>query len=142
VLHVALALLGGLLTFVGARARQKATDDATFRKLMDNYCAAWSSGTVDAPGKFYAQDNQLVFYDLAPFSYHGWKEYQEGVKHEFLDGAAAIKLTAGNLGETRGFVVVGARTPFRAVRDATVEWFNYDGDQNVGLLPRGVNLSC
>jgi ketosteroid isomerase-like protein len=51
---------------------------------------------VDAPGKFYAQDNGLVFYDLAPFSYHSWKEYQEGVKHEFLDGAAEIiKLTAG-----------------------------------------------
>jgi ketosteroid isomerase-like protein len=95
VLYVALALLGGLLTLVGARAQQKATDDATFRNLMDNYCAAWSSGNVEAPGKFYAQDNGLVFYDLTPFSYRGWKEYQEGVKYEFLDGAAAIKLTAG-----------------------------------------------
>jgi hypothetical protein len=62
---------------------------------MDNYCAAWGSGNVEAPGKFYAQDNGLVFYDLAPFSHRGRKEYQEWVKYEFLDGAAAIKLTAG-----------------------------------------------
>src|SRR5258708_1395848 len=35
VLYVALAIVGALLTFVGARAQQKATDDATFRKLVD-----------------------------------------------------------------------------------------------------------
>jgi len=40
-----LAFTGGLLTFAGARAQQRASDDATFRKLIDGYCAAWSSGT-------------------------------------------------------------------------------------------------
>ncbi len=95
VLYVALAIAGALLTFVGARAQQKATDDATFRKLIDSYCAAWSTGTADAPAKFYAKDDGLVFYDVAPFAYHGWKEYHEGVKKEFLDSASEIKLTAG-----------------------------------------------
>ncbi len=94
-LYVALAIAGALLTFVGARAQQKATDDATFRKLIDSYCAAWSTGTADAPAKFYAKDNGLVFYDVAPFAYRSWKEYYDGVKKEFLDGAAEIKLTAG-----------------------------------------------
>jgi ketosteroid isomerase-like protein len=94
-LYVAFALAGALLTFVGARAQQKSTDDATFRKLIDSYCAAWSTGNVEAPARFYTKDNILVFYDLAPFAYHGWKEYQAGVKKEFLDSAETIQLTAG-----------------------------------------------
>lgn len=93
--YVAVALAGALLTFVGARAQQKATDEATFRKLIDDYCAAWSTGNADAPAKFYAKDNGLVFYDVAPFAYHSWKEYHEGVQKEFLEGASQIKLTAG-----------------------------------------------
>ena len=94
-LYVALAIFGAMVTFVGARAQQKATDDATFRKLIDSYCAAWSTGNADAPAKFYAKENGLVFYDVAPFAYHSWKEYHEGVEKEFLEGASEIKLTAG-----------------------------------------------
>jgi ketosteroid isomerase-like protein len=93
--YVGLAIFGALLTFVGARAQQKATDDATFRKLIDSYCAAWSTGNADAPAKFYAKEDGLVFYDVAPFAYHSWKEYHEGVQKEFLESAAEIKLTAG-----------------------------------------------
>ncbi|MGC1604509.1 MAG: nuclear transport factor 2 family protein, partial [Candidatus Acidiferrum sp.] len=94
-LYVALALAGGLLTFVGARAEQKATDDATFRKLIDAYCAAWSTGNADSPARFYAKDDGLVFYDLAPFAYHSWKEYHDGVKTEFFDNMASGTLSAG-----------------------------------------------
>ncbi len=94
-LYVVLALAGASLTFVGARAQQKATDDATFRKLVDNLCAAWSTGNAEAPARFYAKDGGLVFYDVAPFEYHGWKEYHDGVQKEFLDNASEIKLTAG-----------------------------------------------
>jgi ketosteroid isomerase-like protein len=94
-LYVILALAGAMLTFVGARAQQKATDDAKFRKLIDEYCLAWSTGNAEAPAKFYAKDDGLVFYDVAPFAYHGWKEYHDGVQKEFLDSASEIKLTAG-----------------------------------------------
>jgi ketosteroid isomerase-like protein len=93
--YVAFALVGALLTFVGARAQQKATDDATFRKLIDSYCAAWSTGNADAAAKFYAKEDGLVFYDVAPFSYHSWKEYHSGVQKELLDSAASVNLTAG-----------------------------------------------
>lgn len=95
VLYVALAIAGALLTFVGARAQQKLSDQSTFRKLMDDYCAAWSAGNADAPAKFYEQADGLVFYDVAPFAYHGWKEYRAGVQKEFLEGAETITLTAG-----------------------------------------------
>src|SRR5438309_10022472 len=94
-LYVVLAIFGALMTFAGARAQQKATDEATFRKLIDSYCAAWSTGNAEAPAKFYAKENGLVFYDVAPFAYHSWKEYHDGVQKEFLVGASEIELTAG-----------------------------------------------
>jgi ketosteroid isomerase-like protein len=94
ILYVLIAFFGGLLTFAGARAEQKATDDATFRKLIDSYCAAWSSGNPDNAAKFYAKDSNLIFYDLAPFSYTGWKEYSEGTHDLFSANVDSISLTA------------------------------------------------
>jgi ketosteroid isomerase-like protein len=111
-LYVVLAIAGGSLTFVGARAQQKATDDAAFRKLTDDYCAAWSTGNADAPAKYYAKSDGLVFYDVAPFSYHGWNEYHTGVQKEFLEGAASIKLTAGkDLKVSRRGMIVWTTVP-------------------------------
>jgi ketosteroid isomerase-like protein len=95
IIYVALAFFGGLLTFVGAMAEQKATDEATFRKLTDAYCAAWSSSNLDNAAKFYDKTNGLIFYDVAPFSYNSWKEYRLGVQKEFLDSATSVTLTAG-----------------------------------------------
>ena len=94
-LYVALALFGALLTFVGARAQQKATDTATFRKLIDDYCASWTTLDANKPAKFYAKDADLVFYDVAPFSSHGWYEYHEGVQKNLLANMASGSLTAG-----------------------------------------------
>ena len=94
-LYVALALVGALLTFVGARAQQQATDAANFRKLIDDYCTSWSTLDVDKPAKFYAKDAGLVFYDVAPFSYHGWKEYREGVQKNLFANMVSGSLTAG-----------------------------------------------
>jgi len=84
-----------MLTFVGARAQQKASDDATFRKLIDGYCAAWSSGNPENAAKYYSKDATLTFYDLAPFSYSGWKEYDAGVRKTFFDNTESASLTAG-----------------------------------------------
>jgi ketosteroid isomerase-like protein len=94
-LYVVLAFAGGLLTFVGARAQQRASDDATFHRLIESYCTAWSSGNAEAPARFYAKDNGLVFYDLAPFAYHGWKEYHDGVQKELFGNMASGSLTPG-----------------------------------------------
>ena len=95
ILYVGLALVGALLTFVGARAQQQASDTANFRKLIDDYCSAWSSGNPDKAAKFYAQDSGRVFYDLAPFSYSSWKEYRVGVQKNFFDNVTTASLTAG-----------------------------------------------
>ncbi len=110
--YVAIAFAGAMLTFAGARAQQKATDEASFRKLIDDYCAAWSTGTADAPAKFYAKEDGLVFYDVAPFAYHSWKEYHDGVQKEFLDNASSIKLTAGkDLKVTRRGLIAWTTVP-------------------------------
>src|SRR5260370_7650834 len=61
-LYVALAIVGALLTFVGARSQQKATDDATFRKLIDSFCAAGSTGTLEHPAQFCAHVTVHLFY--------------------------------------------------------------------------------
>jgi ketosteroid isomerase-like protein len=84
-----------LLTFVIANAKQPSNGDSTFRKLTDDYCAAWSSGNTDNAAKFYAQDSDLIFYDVTPFSYHGWKEYVPGVHKALFDNAVEAKLSAG-----------------------------------------------
>ena len=94
-LYVVLALAGALLTFAGARAQQKASDDAKFRTLIDDLCAAWSTGNAVAPAKFYAKDPGLVFYDMGPRSYHSWKEYQDGVQKELKENPEDFTLTAG-----------------------------------------------
>jgi ketosteroid isomerase-like protein len=117
--YVFLAFLVASLTFVGARAQSKATDDATFRKLTDDYCAAWSSGNTANAAKFYAKDDGLVFYDLAPFSYNGWKEYEAGVKKEFLDSSQSILLTAGkDLKVTRRGNIAWTTVPMHLVDKA------------------------
>lgn len=94
-LSVGLVLGVVLLTFAGARAEQQGNDEVTFRKLTDDYCAAWSTGITDTVAKFYAPDDDLIFYDVTPFSYHGWKEYVPGVHKALLDNAAELKLTCG-----------------------------------------------
>ena len=93
-LYILFAFLCALLTFVGARAQQKATDDNTFRKLTDSYCAAWSSGNTDNAARFYSKDANLVFYDITPFSYTGWKDYEGGI-HKLQETVDSVSLTAG-----------------------------------------------
>jgi hypothetical protein len=60
-LYVAMAFAGALLTFVGARAQQKATDQATFRSLIDAYCTAWSTADAKRPGKVLRQGGRSDF---------------------------------------------------------------------------------
>lgn len=95
ILYVAFAIGGAFLTFVAARAEQTASDHATFRKLIDAYCAAWSTGNTENPARFYAKEDGLVFYDVAPFAYHSWREYRAGAQKELFANLASGTLTAG-----------------------------------------------
>jgi len=116
IVYVLFACLGGLLTFAGARAQQRATDDATFRKLIDGYCAAWSTGKVENAAKYYAKDDGLVFYDVEPFSYDGWKDYQVGVQKNFFDSVSSATITAGKeLKVSRHGVIAWTTVPMHLV---------------------------
>jgi uncharacterized protein (TIGR02246 family) len=66
--------------------------DAEFKKIIEEYYAAWSQLNTDAPAKYYAKDADLIFYDIAPMKYNGWKEYHDGVQKYFFDTATSAKL--------------------------------------------------
>ena len=60
-LYVVLAIVGALLTFVGARAQQKATDDATFRKMFDvNFNSAFYLLRAVIPGMRKTGNGRIV----------------------------------------------------------------------------------
>jgi ketosteroid isomerase-like protein len=115
-LYVVLAFFGALVTFVGARAQQKASDDSTFRNLIEGYCAAWSSGNPDNAAKYYAKDAGLVFYDVTPFAYTGWKDYDTGVHKSFAESLESVSLTAGkDLKVTRHANIAWTTVPMHMV---------------------------
>ena len=93
ILALALLLTVTLAGAARAKAPKAARDDAEFRKLIEEYYAAWSQLNTDTPAKYYAKDADLVFYDIAPMKYNGWKEYHDGVQKYFFDTATSAKLT-------------------------------------------------
>src|SRR5690348_15855129 len=84
-LYVAIAIAGAALTFAGARAQQKISEQSTFPKVLADYCAAWSSGNPENAARFYAKDGSLVFYHVAPLSYLACQDYAQGVRKEFFN---------------------------------------------------------
>ena len=93
ILALTLSLLVTLAGAAPAKTPKAARDDAEFRKLIEEYYAAWSQLNTDTPAKYYAKDADLVFYDIAPMKYNGWKEYHDGVQKYFFDTATSAKLT-------------------------------------------------
>jgi len=66
-----------------------------FGALVADYYKAWNSLNLDMPSKFYAKDPSLVFFDIAPMEYRGWKEYQAGARKLF-EGFSSFKLIPNN----------------------------------------------
>ena len=60
-LYVVLAIVGALLTFVGARAQQKATDEANFRKLIDNFLRGLEHGNGGGSGEILCKGQRPDF---------------------------------------------------------------------------------
>lgn len=68
-----------------SRRTETGTDE--FPKLLSEYYAAWSTKDPSAAAKFYAKEPDLVFYDVAPLKYTGWKDYQAGASKTIQDFA-------------------------------------------------------
>lgn len=75
-----------------APAKKASGGEAEFRELIKEYYAAWSMLNTDTPAKYYAKDADLIFYDIAPMKYNGWKAYHDGVQKYFFDTATSAKL--------------------------------------------------
>jgi ketosteroid isomerase-like protein len=94
ILALSLLLMVTLASAAQAKtpARSSARADAEFKKIIEEYYAAWSQLNTDTPAKYYAKDADLVFYDIAPMKYNGWKEYHDGVQKYFFDTATSARL--------------------------------------------------
>ena len=82
-LYVVMAFLGALLTFVGARAQQQATDQARFRALIDAYNEAWNAQDLNTLCAFHADD--IVF--------------ENQTAGERAEGTAAVRAHIGGIFE-------------------------------------------
>jgi len=78
-----------------ALAQKKSSDD--FQDLIKRYYSAWSTLNPDNASFLYAQDADLVFFDIAPLKYSGgWKEYRESFKKNMAPGFSSLTLTPNN----------------------------------------------
>lgn len=66
------------------------------KKLVERYYAAWNTLNTENPAVYYARDAGLVFFDVMPLQYRGWREYKKGVQKIFFDKVTAGKLTPNN----------------------------------------------
>ncbi|MCU0536654.1 MAG: DUF4440 domain-containing protein [Hydrococcus sp. Prado102] len=67
-----------------------------FKNLIDASYAAWNTHNPDALSKFYAKDNDLVFYDALPLQYKGWADYKAGIQKNLFDKMPKFKLSAND----------------------------------------------
>jgi uncharacterized protein (TIGR02246 family) len=75
-----------------AFAQKKASDD--FNDLIKRYYAAWNTLNPDNASFLYAQDADLVFFDIAPLKYSaGWREYRDNFKKNVAPGFSSLTLT-------------------------------------------------
>jgi ketosteroid isomerase-like protein len=78
-----------------APAQKKSGDD--FNDLIKRYYSAWNTMNPDNASFLYAQDADLVFFDIAPLKYGGgWPEYRENFKKNVAPGFSSLKLTPNN----------------------------------------------
>lgn len=75
------------------KAPTKTALEAEFKLMIDQYNAAWSTLDPDKAARFYAKDDGLVFFDVAPLKYNGWGEYKAGFMKAFAETMSSGKMT-------------------------------------------------
>lgn len=85
--------LAALCFFVLGAGKSKENDE--FSGLITKLYQAWSSLDANKAADFYAKDDDLTFFDLAPLKYdHGWKEYSSNFNANVAPTFSSITLTA------------------------------------------------
>lgn len=67
----------------GASAAKSSADVQAVTERAQAALNAWNAMKPEAAAPFYAKEKDLVFFDIAPLQYFGWKEYAEGTKNLF-----------------------------------------------------------
>lgn len=70
-----------------------ADPDAEIRALVAEVWAGWNTLDPDQAAPYYAQDADLIFFDLAPLKFTGWGEFKRGVLEMFFDKMTSGKVT-------------------------------------------------
>jgi ketosteroid isomerase-like protein len=62
------------------------------RPHMEKVYSAWSTMNPSKPSMFYAKDAKLTFFDVSPFKYQGWQEFEDGFR-KTADGWRSAQFT-------------------------------------------------
>ena len=83
---ICVAVIGCALLAANAIAAD--ADEQAIRSVLTKATENWSAMNPDANGVFYTADARVVWFDIAPMQYVGWRAYKEGVKqlNTGLDG--------------------------------------------------------
>ena len=105
-------LIAACLSGRGNAADAGKTQDATaeFRPRVEKVLAAWATLDPSKAAAYYAKDPDLVFFDIAPLKYTGWKDYEAGFRQTVADWKS-LKLTLG--------------PDFKAYSSGNVAWATY-----------------
>jgi ketosteroid isomerase-like protein len=90
----ALVVAGTIAGFASALAG-RAAETTDLKPMVLKYWSAWEKGP-DAAAPLYAKDPGLVFYDLEPLEYTGWKAYQAGVGPNILAKFESMRFTVND----------------------------------------------
>ena len=76
------------VTLIAGRALAADADEQAIRSVITKAVENWSAMNPDANDVFYTADARVVWFDIAPMQYVGWRAYKEGVKqlNTGLDG--------------------------------------------------------
>jgi len=81
---------------------KQSPEEIEFKRLIDESYAALNALNSDALAKFYAEDADLVVYDIAPLKYEGWAEFKKGIQNNLFDNVTSFNISANdNLYATR-----------------------------------------
>jgi ketosteroid isomerase-like protein len=89
--RIVMILVGLVVLTCTVRAGNSASDQE-FKQLIADYYKAWNTMQASNANYLYAQDADLVFYDIAPLKYMDWPEYRDGAQKLFFDTAKTAKL--------------------------------------------------
>ena len=82
-----IALLLAFIPNLTAQAKAAKSDNVApvDRAYLQSIWDGWASTDLDKQGRFYAQGNGHLFFDVAPLKYNSWEEYKAGVAPSLKD---------------------------------------------------------